>query len=212
MKTALLILSAILLLSLAGNWLQWREAKNMENYRMAENLNFQAAIESARGTAASYADSAHHLKVRVALTRDSAKVAVNALRSKIAVLTGKIRQQAPPTAQEDTVCLRFIVAGMQKDTVIQDQGNLIVMLERQQATQYDDFNKIIGFQDAQIVEEKNVSMMLEGQRDNYQALYLKAKKKADKRFSIGPTAGYGIGNSGLTPFVGVGITYSLLRF
>lgn len=33
-----------------------------------------------------------------------------------------------------------------------------------------------------------------------------------KRWHLGVSAGYGLGTSGLTPYVGVGITYSLLSF
>lgn len=33
-----------------------------------------------------------------------------------------------------------------------------------------------------------------------------------KRWGVGVTGGYGVGKGGLTPFVGVGITYNLIKF
>lgn len=36
--------------------------------------------------------------------------------------------------------------------------------------------------------------------------------KTSPRWSLGVTAGYGAGKDGLTPFVGVGVTYNLLSF
>lgn len=42
--------------------------------------------------------------------------------------------------------------------------------------------------------------------------YKKALKQANKKWSIGPTAGYGIAGNGLGPFIGVSINYSLFKF
>lgn len=36
--------------------------------------------------------------------------------------------------------------------------------------------------------------------------------RVQKRWGVGVTAGYGAGTGGLTPFVGVGITYNLMNF
>lgn len=40
----------------------------------------------------------------------------------------------------------------------------------------------------------------------------KAKKNANKRFSIGPVFGGGIADNKIVPFVGIGLTYSLIKF
>lgn len=37
-------------------------------------------------------------------------------------------------------------------------------------------------------------------------------KENGKRFSIGITTGYGLSEHGLSPYIGVGVTYSLLKF
>jgi hypothetical protein len=40
----------------------------------------------------------------------------------------------------------------------------------------------------------------------------KAQKSANKRFSIGPVFGGGIADNKIVPFVGIGLTYSLIKF
>lgn len=38
------------------------------------------------------------------------------------------------------------------------------------------------------------------------------KKEKDKRFSIGVTTGYGVTKEGLSPYIGIGVTYSIFKF
>ena len=40
----------------------------------------------------------------------------------------------------------------------------------------------------------------------------KAQKNANKRFSVGPVVGGGIGGGKLSPFIGIGVTYSFIKF
>jgi len=42
--------------------------------------------------------------------------------------------------------------------------------------------------------------------------YKKALKQTNKRWSIGPVGGYGITGNGLQPFIGIGISFSLIKF
>ena len=75
MKTFATIIFVLLVLSLAGNWIQYDSGRNQENFRYAENLAFQNAIEAAKARADSASRDAYREREMRRKSQDSAKVA-----------------------------------------------------------------------------------------------------------------------------------------
>jgi len=181
MRTVIVILAIALMLSVTINILQHRNAKMMEDFRISQNIQFQDAIEQARQRTQIYADSAHDLTVRLALRRDSVKVVVDGLKMRNSTLSKKIaefRWQIQPQVDTLPEIKHFIAL---QDYSLAQKDSVIDVLGTQNVTQYNDMSNIIRLQDKQIAEERDISTMLEGQRDNYQALYLKAEKKVKRK-------------------------------
>jgi len=212
MKTREWIGIAVILLLLGTVYMQWKSAKNQETYRLAENILFQAAIQDSRAMVKSWQDSVNELSVRLALDRDSVKVVVSGLKMRNSTLSKKIaelRQEIKPQVDTLPEIKHFIAL---QDSSLSQKDSVISVLGTQNVTQYNSMSEIIRLQDKQIAEERDISTMLEGQMDNYQALYLKADKKAKKRWSLQVGAGYGVNKDGLSPQVGVQIGFDLLKF
>src|ERR1700749_3663321 len=71
---------------------------------------------------------------------------------------------------------------------------------------------IIGRLSSSFNEANNQVFELSRTYGNLSADYKKALKQANKKWSIGPSAGFGIAGNGVGPFIGLTITYSLFKF
>lgn len=71
---------------------------------------------------------------------------------------------------------------------------------------------IIGRLSSAFNEANNQVFELSRTYGNLSADYKKALKQANKRWSIGPSAGYGIAGKGMGPFIGISLNYSLFKF
>jgi hypothetical protein len=92
---------------------------------------------------------------------------------------------------------------------IGDQDSLISViearnakLEAEKSRQFGDFNRLLSITEEQLKLQQETTAIIADQRDRY-------KKKAGKRFSIGPYVGI---DYKLQPSLGVSVQYRLLRF
>ena len=157
MKTYATIITVLLIGCLAIIWIQYQSANLMSDFRTAEQLVFQDALEKSRQRLQSYADSAHKLTVRLALTRDSMKVAVNARKREIAELKKFIADRRPEIAERiDTIPdLREFVAV--QDSIIERQDNLIRGMELSHSAEIVDLEEIIRLQEAKFKEQMAIT-------------------------------------------------------
>jgi len=211
MKTTILILSALLLLSLAGNYMQYRNKKMEEELRIAQQITFADAITRSNARLA-VLDSAHHadrvldsLRI-VQLSRSSER-----LKTANAGLLQKIKETRPDIQiYLDTIkAVGDHVALM--DSAIRSQGSTIDTLTAQNeaSAQALENEKKRGQETRAELTGKADTLQL--QSDNYQRLFNLADKKASKQLSIGPYLGYGVGRDGLSASAGVSIQYTLFR-
>lgn len=212
MKTAIVILSAALIVALVWIYIAWNHAKLMEDYRMAQNLTFQDAIQRSNARVA-VLDSAHKAdrvldSLRIANLSGAAnreKQANKSLTKEIAVLRTQIQPQVDTLPE-----IRHFIA--LQDSSLRQKDGIIDTLEAKSAAQAEAMAREKDYGQSVRAELTGKADTLQLQSDNFQRMYLKADKQASKRWSVGPVGAYGVGNSGLTPFVGVGVTYSLFKF
>jgi len=121
----------------------------------------------------------------------------------------KLRSEVQPQIDTIPAIKRYIEM---QDLSLAQKDSLIHVLGQQIADQVENFNEMSEIQDEQIQLERQKAEMWMGQAANFQNLYKKADDKAKKRWTISPVVAYGVGNNGLSPFFGVGIGFSLIRF
>lgn len=129
----------------------------MSDFRAAEQLQFQDALEKSRERIQSYADSAHDLTVRLALTRDSVRVAQNARIAEIQAYRKTIEKLRVPVAvMIDTIpdLTAFVAA---QDQVIQKQDSLIRGMELSHSAEIVDLEEIIRLQEAKFAEQMAIT-------------------------------------------------------
>lgn len=189
MKTSISLLAFILLLSLAGNYIQWNSAKQQSNYRDQENYRFQ--VEQKR-------------KLTQIKARDSV---IQALENK--GVKDSIRHTSKQTWL--TGQANALKAKVKKGPLIL-QDTIIVYLDSLVADLTNDRDTIRIDNRVKIDSLKSSLADLQGMwADQYkraarfQADYDREKRK---RWSIGINAGYGFKG----PDVQVGIHYSILKF
>lgn len=189
MKTnALLVLIVLLILSLSGNLIQWKSAKEQSYSRFQENDRFQ--VEQSRklgeimardSVISSLLNERNKDSTKYALEQHGFKTRINALRAKV---TG------PAVVQ---------------DTIIVFQDSLIASISSERDTLYLCDN--VAFDSLQSNVDKLKAMYAEQwiRADRFQRDYDREKRK---RFSLGIQAGYGFKG----PDIQVGIQYTILRF
>jgi len=94
---------------------------------------------------------------------------------------------------------RFVDLG---DSIRFEQDTLINTLVNQKAEMWRNFNNLLSIEQSKTALEHEKGLILTEQRDRY-------RKKADKRFIIGPYVGI---DYRLRPSIGVSVQYRLLRF
>lgn len=188
MKNLTLFLVVILLLSLAGNWIQYRSAINQESYRKDDNSKFQKEQEkkleelAQRDTAISrLLDERKTDSTNYASEQGRLKTRLNALRAKV---TG------PAVVQ---------------DTIIVYQDSLIASISQERDTLYLRDNAAIDSLQASVTQLKGMYAEQSKRAARFQSQYDREKRK---RFSIGIGAGYGFRG----PDIQIGIHYSILSF
>lgn len=152
MKTALFILSIILLLSIAGNVYQYFGNRDREQ---AAEIKSEARRDSIRIKTAEILKADTLIRdIRAKMGKDKAKsdsvlkvkeTRISALRQKIASLGG-----ITPVEEADTTCARLIMVSSLKDSVIQKQDDLISTLELTHSAKVTDLETIIHAQSGQI--------------------------------------------------------------
>lgn len=187
-NSILLLLIALLLFSLAGNYIQWSWAKDQYNHRMIDNERFQVEqkrkltqIAKRDSLISSLLNDRKEDSTKYASEQGRLKTKINSLRAKI---TG------PAVVQ---------------DTIIVYQDSLIASISAERDTLYLTDNQAIDSLQASVTQLKG---MYEGQwkiADRFQRDYDREKRK---RFSIGPHVG--VGFRGID--AGFSIQYTLWRF
>jgi len=161
MKTSILILSVLLLFSIGLNLYQGWQAKINQEFAFGRNIAFNDAIEKARQTAAIYADSVNELAIRLALTRDSVKVAQNARKEEIKAYRKTIENLRRPVAvMIDTIpdLREFVTA---QDSIISKQDDLIRGMELSHSAELLDMNEIIRLQNHQLNQQMAITATFE---------------------------------------------------
>lgn len=187
-SNAFIFLIVLLILSLAGNWIQWKSAKEQSYSRFQENDRYQ--LEQSRKLGEIRARDSVISGLLSDRKADSTKYALEqrGLRTRINALRAKVT--GPAVVQ---------------DTIIVFQDSLIASISVERDTLYIRDN--VAFDSLQSNVDKLKGMFAEQwiRADRFQRDYDREKRK---RFSLGIQAGYGFKG----PDIQVGIQYTILRF
>ena len=156
-----LIYIVIILLLGAFIWFQIREARIQNEFALARNVQFNDAIEKARGLAQIYADSAAELRLRHIARKHSDSLALSGLKIDLKAMSKKVVILRVPVelAADSIQPLRdYLVLA---DSLSAAKDTLIYEMELRHSAQIIDLNQIIDTQAKQILSEKNVSAILE---------------------------------------------------
>ena len=212
MKTLTVVILVLLLLSIAGNVWQWSVSRNRDNVARIESQERQAEIAKHQARAVSYADSARLERAKRLADSLKYSLAVSGLKMRNSAMSKKLvemRVDVQPFLDSIQVVGDFVAL---QDSSLNQKDSIIMVLEDQNYTQAKLFSAEINHMGSQIEQEKEIASLWEDQALNYQKLFHTADKKARKKFTVGPFVGYGVGNSGLTPSVGISLQYTLFRF
>lgn len=188
MKNTLSLLAFILLLSLAGNWIQFNEAERQSFYRNQENDRFQVEQKRKLGQIAT-----RDAQIQALLSErqeDSTKYASEQGRLKTKINSLRAKITGPAVVQ---------------DTIIVFQDSLIASISAERDTLYLTDNQALDSLQASVTQLKGMYAEQWKRADRFQRDYDREKRK---RFSIGIGAGYGFKG----PDIQVGVQYSLWRF
>lgn len=188
MKTLTLLLIALLLFSLAGNWIQFKSAQEQAKYRNQENERFQ--VEQKRKlTQISKRDSliSSLLNER---KQDSTKYASEQSRLKTKINNLRARITGPAVVQ---------------DTIIVFQDSLIASISEERDTLYIRDNAALDSLQASVTQLKGMYAEQFKRAARFQADYDREKRK---RFSLGPHAGWDFNG----PSLGISVQYAIFRF
>lgn len=181
MKTYTAIVTGLMILSLIGNYIQYRNARILSDFRTAEHLRFQDAIEKARDTAAVYADSAS-LERSERLKSDSIyRTATTMLRKKDARLSG-IAQDQRKAVQPliDTIqSLGEFVATL--DSISETRLEIIDTLQNRIESDSASYVIEMAHKDKEIAAKDTIIGTLQDDRDYIAEKLLKAEKKAKRK-------------------------------
>jgi hypothetical protein len=188
-----LILLVLLILSVAGNWIQYRSAKTEEANRYAENATWQAEYERIKG-----------LYMRGYARKDSVISALRNERSADSVRYGLKHKSLQRSI--NALKARIVIPAPVQDSVIDLQDDLIASMDAQIDTVYRMDNVIFdsltaNYETAKalFVEQLKRSMRLED----------KLHRERSKNWSLGVSGGIDyLGR----PTVMVGIHRSLFKF
>lgn len=189
MKHAWGIVIVLLLLSLAGNWIQYRSAELAHRDRNLEAREFRnkAAAQTAKIAAR---DSATSSRIKQ-LQKDSLSHAAvqGSLKSQIRAFRVKL-QNLPPAVHDTLIVLQ--------DSLIQD-------LTAERDTLY-----IVNTAVVDSLQKSNdeLSELFKGQFKQTIRAENELRREKKKRWSIGPHGGYGFKGAD----VGISIQYSLFKF
>lgn len=188
MKTAWIIVIVLLLLSLSGNWIQYRSAELAQRDRNLEAKEFV-------------------LKSRKMLShvahRDSA----------IQVLLNDRREDSVRQAKKESVFISRISAlksrvtgpAVVQDTILVIQDSLITVIRNSRDTLYITDNQVI---DSLKKSNDELSELFKGQFKQTLRAENELRREKKKRFSVGPSVSYGIRGAD----VSISVQYSLFRF
>ena len=188
MKTPITLLAFILLLSLAGNYIQWKSAKQQSNYRDQENDRFQ--VEQKRKLAQISKRDSLISSLLNERKEDSTKYASEQIRLKTKINSLRAKITGPAVVQ---------------DTIIVFQDSLIASISAERDTLYLTDNQALDSLQASVTQLKGMYAEQYKRAARFQQDYDREKRK---RWSIGINAGYGFKG----PDVQIGIHYSILRF
>ena len=183
--------------------------ENEKQDRTIDGLKFQMALHLKRAEVSKADSVVKRLEEQMSIDSAIHASAVSRLKTRVGQLTARLPQLQPITPIEDTVCARFIASTIQKDTIIATQDTLIHKLEERATELVGTFRNILAQKDTIITSQTAIADMWQGQATNFEKLYQKAYKQSRKRVSIGPYLG--VGWPGPVQ-VGVGVSYSILRF
>lgn len=209
MKTTVLVLIIALLLSLIGNYFQYRGARQQEISLLDANETLGGQVELL--LAELHESDSIVIAIREQRQKDSVKfsVAEKHLKSSVATLKKTIatlRPQIVPQIDSLPLVKEFIAL---QDSTIEKQDSLNVVLSGQIYDQGKSFTAEIEQLNAQILASNQISDLWQESAESSMKLYQKLKKK---RFSVGPEISYGVNKDGLSPSVGFSVQYSLFRF
>lgn len=213
MKTFTFILAVILLLSLLGNWLQFRSARDQELNILANNSKLQTEILKHTVTAKTAAARGDSIEVKRSLDSLKFEGQKSALLSQIRTHKKTIASMRPEVVpQIDSLPLVKEFVALQ-DSTITGQDSLIVVLERLSSSMHGSFTAEIMQKDIELNAEKAISNDWQASAENSMKLYQKIKKK---KFSVGISGGMGVMSSGgeirTGPVIQAGVQWSLWRF
>lgn len=189
MRQAWIIVVVLLLLSLAGNWIQYRSAELAQRDRNMEAKEFrnQAAAQTAKIAARDSATAGRIKKLK----KDSLSHAAvqGSLKSQIRAFRVKV-QNLPPAVHDTLIVLQ--------DSLIQD-------LSAERDTLYLVNTAVI---DSLQKSNLELSELFKGQLRESIRLQGQVDREKRRRFSIGPHVGYGFRGAD----VGISVQYSIFRF
>lgn len=190
MKNSLLLfLVVILLISLAGNWIQLRSARDQENWRDQDNSRFQK--EQARKLGQIQARDSVISSLLIERKTDSTNYASEQGRLKTRLNALRAKVTGPAVVQ---------------DTIIVYQDSLIASISAERDTLYLHDNAALDSLQASVTQLKGMYADQSKRAARFQQDYDREKRK---RFSLG--VGIGINHQGLI-MPTVGIQYQLFRF
>lgn len=189
MKQAWLIVIVLLLLSLGGNWIQYRSAELAQRDRNLEARDFKLKADK-------MLYHIHH--------RDSA----------IAVIFNDRREDSIRHAKKEATFISRISALKSKvsgpavvqDTILVIQDSLITVVRNSRDTLYITDNQVIDSLKSQVFD---FSELLKGQFKENVILQNQVDRDKRKRFVVGPAIGIDYRGN---PSISFGVSYQLWRF
>lgn len=188
----------LLLLSLIGNYLQYRSAREGEAIRYSENKAYQDFVKS-KNDRITAAEAYISLERRERRKSDSLyRSEQGARKSDLNALKRRERSLRP-----DTV-LRTLI-----DTVYQTYDETLIACEERIKTDSVSFTKEID----SLSSIGSIQLAKFEKADAERTIFQdKFEKERRKRVSFGPYVGYGVSKEGLSPGIGVSVQYSIFKF
>lgn len=208
----IVVLLFLLTISVGGNFVQSRLKKEAEIKSDLDRANSNTLIaqKTARVAMLDSLGKAKERSAKQRATKDS--VAIQGFKTAISktALNLAIRRVPVQPLIDSVQELGLFVETY--DSLSAEKDSLIVEMGLRHSAQILDLQEVNRLNRGQIEEQVGISNLLQDQVVQEQAESRKWKKKADKKFSVGPTAGYGVSKEGLSPQIGISVQWRLIRF
>lgn len=180
--------------------------------RLEDNRYFQAKVAERDTTINQIVRSIAHERFKRATDSVTAKVRLDNLgkiNNSLTKTIAKLRPDIQPYLDSIKAVGEFVAL---QDSALEVRDVTIAVLETTLDTARQSYNREIKDWERKSAEQEGKITLWQGEATKNAALYFKADKRSRRRFSFGPYIGYGMSQGGLSPSVGVGVSYQLIRW